>query len=129
MLANTLVAMALLAGPAETDQLLPNGIHLSGPWPPKIGELSREPLAVPPYLVSPPAVIGIDVGRQLLVDAFLIQSTTLRRTHHLPEYHPANPLVQPDKPWEGVGGRGRAGVFSDGVWYDPADRQFKITRA
>ena len=37
----------------------------------------------PPYLVDPPAVIPIDVGRQLFVDDFLIQSTSLtRRFHH-----------------------------------------------
>ena len=34
---------------------------------------------LPPYLVSPPAVIPIDVGRQLFVDDFLIEQTTLTR--------------------------------------------------
>lgn len=102
-----------------------NGIILPEVWPPRVGELTREPIALPPYLVSPPVVIPIDVGRQLFVDDFLIERTTLKRAHHLAQYHPANPLLQPDKPWEGKGGRARAGVFSDGVWYDPADKLFK----
>ncbi|MCX6907292.1 MAG: hypothetical protein NTY01_04535, partial [Verrucomicrobia bacterium] len=90
-----------------------------------MAELTREPLATPPYLISPPAIIPIDVGRQLFVDDFLIERTTLKRAHHLAAYHPANPVLKPEKPWEGKGGRARAGVFSDGVWYDPADKLFK----
>lgn len=105
---------------------LPNGIRLPNAWPPKIVELSREPPAAPPYLVAPPAVIPIDLGRQLFVDDFLIDQTTLRRTHHRPEYHPASPVLQPDKPWEGRGARARAAPFSDGVWYDPSDKLFKM---
>ena len=41
---------------------------------------ARKPLVEPPYLKSPPAVIPIDVGRQLFVDDFLIEQTTLTRT-------------------------------------------------
>lgn len=102
-----------------------NGIVLPSEWPPACGELTREPLAQPPFLAAPPAVIPIDVGRQLFVDDFLIESTTLTRTFHLAQYHPANPVIAPDRPWEGKGARSRAGVFSDGVWYDPADQLFK----
>jgi hypothetical protein len=45
--------------------VLYNGIALPDVWPPKVAELTREPLAPPPYLQAPPAVIPIDVGRQL----------------------------------------------------------------
>lgn len=76
--------------------------------------------------MSPPPVIPIDVGRQLFVDDFLIEETTLQRTHHLPVYHPANPILQPDKPWEGEGAAAASMSFSDGVWFDPADQLFKI---
>jgi hypothetical protein len=62
-----------------------NGIPAPETWPPKI-QLTRKPLAVPTYLLAPPAVIPIDVGRQLFVDDFLVENTTLTRTHHLPEY-------------------------------------------
>lgn len=104
---------------AET---LSNGIVLPDNWPPHPKELTRAPLAEPPYLKHPPKVIPIDVGRQLFVDDFLVESTTLKRTHHLPKYHEASPVLGPDKPWEG----NRACVFSDGVWFDPKDRLFKM---
>ena len=78
-----------------------------------------------PYLDHPPAVIPIDVGRQLLVDDFLIEQTTLKRTFHRARYHPDNPIIKPDKPWEHRGRAPTAMVFSDGVWYDPADKLFK----
>ena len=113
------------AAQALAGEPLPNGILLPDPWPPKTAELTREPPATPPYLAAPPAVIPIDAGRQLFVDHFLIEHTTLKRTHHLAQYHPANPLLKPDQSWEGKGGRACASVFSDGVWYDPADKRFK----
>ncbi|NUQ65870.1 MAG: glycosyl hydrolase family 32 [Pirellulales bacterium] len=122
------ILLSIAAGlplPALSGETLSNGIVLPDAWPPKIEKLTREPLATPPYLANPPAVIPIDVGRQLFVDDFLIAETTLKRTHHRPEYHPANPVFGPDRAWEGSGARARAGVFSDGVWYDPADKLFK----
>jgi hypothetical protein len=72
-------------------------------------------------------VVRIDVGRQLFVDDFLIAETTLERTYHLPEYHPASPVLRPDKPWE-MEDRDHpaAMVFSDGVWHDPKDGLFKM---
>ncbi len=110
--------------PAEGETLY-NGIRLPAPWPPHIAEVPRDPVT-PPYLTAPPAVIPIDLGRQLLVDDFLIEHTTLTRTFHRPEPHPGNPVLRPDRPWERAGSRPTAMVFSDGVWYDPADRLFKM---
>jgi hypothetical protein len=81
---------------------------------------------VPPYLTSPPSVIPIDLGRQLFVDDFLIESTTLTRTCHQATYHPATPVLKPDQPWEAWGKGPMAMVFSDGVWYDPTDKRFKM---
>lgn len=103
-----------------------NGIVLPEVWPPVGSELSRDPLPQPAYLAAPPDVIPIDVGRQLFVDDFLVDSTTLQRRFHRPEYHPASPILAPDKSWEGKGGRARAGCFSDGVWFDPHDNLFKM---
>jgi hypothetical protein len=103
-----------------------NGIALPDVWPPRGVELSREPLPQPPYQATPPDVISIDVGRQLFVDDFLIDQTTLKRRFHQPEYHAASPVLAPDKAWEGKGGRARAACFSDGVWFDPKDRLFKM---
>jgi hypothetical protein len=88
--------------------------------------LPRDPVT-PYYLTAPPTVIPIDVGRQLFVDDFLIGQTTLKRTFHRAEYHPACPVLKPDQPWEkGKGDGSVAMVFSDGVWYDPKDRLFKM---
>ena len=89
----------------------------------------------PAYLVDPPDVIDIDLGRQLFVDDFLIEESSLYRTFHKASYHPASPLLTP------VGARERrdphaeltgtpqspaAMVFSDGVFFDPADRVYKM---
>jgi len=102
-------------------QTLYNGIKLPQVWPPRLKETPKEAVT-PAYLLNPPAVIPIDVGRQLFVDDFLIEHTTLRRTYHLAEYHPQTPVLRPDRPWEGK----TAMVFSDGVWYDPQDELFKM---
>ncbi len=98
---------------ADEGELLYNGIRLPTPWPPRPAELSREP-SEPAYLSKPPAVIPIDVGRQLFVDDFLVADTTLTRTHHRPTFHEKSPVL--------TGGM----VFSDGVWYDPQDKLFKM---
>jgi hypothetical protein len=116
-------------------ELLYNGIRLPASWPPRVLSLSTDPPATPAYLTSPPAVIPIDVGRQLFVDDFLIESTTLQRTFHAAQYHPATPVLKPDKPWERqdtgrnaeLWGPGIAvSVYSDGVWYEPRERLYKM---
>jgi hypothetical protein len=111
---------------ARDGQTLPNGIRLPSPWPPQLKELPREPVR-PAYLISPPEVIPIDAGRQLFVDDFLIQKTTLRRTYHLSTYHAASPVLKPERPWELDPGKDSfAMVFSDGVWFDPREGLFKM---
>ncbi len=120
----SLTTMVAVADP-PADERLYNGIRLLSPWPPQIESLTLEPMA-PPYLAHPPDVIPIDVGRQLFVDDFLIDSTTLQRTYHAAEYYPDNPVLKPDRPWESEGQDPTAMVFSDGVWYDPQDHLFKM---
>jgi hypothetical protein len=105
--------------------MLYNGIELPEEWPPRYSALARQPIRVP-YLESPPEVIPIDLGRQLFVDDFLIEHTTLERTFHLAEYHSENPVLTYDRPWEREGRAPFAAVLSDGVWYDPRDRLFKM---
>jgi len=129
------IAGAALAGRARAaGETLYNGIALASPWPPRSRYLSADPV-MPPYLADPPAVIQIDVGRQLFVDDFLVETTTLERTYHTPAYHPANPVMRPDQPWErfnayadrtGTRANPSAMVFSDGVFYDPRERLFKM---
>lgn len=121
------------AGAAAPDVLY-NGITLGTPWPPRRRYLDAHPIP-PPYLQDPPAVMPIDVGRQLFVDDFLIDDTSMLRTWHAAEYHPDNPILTPTTEWERrdpVAERTNqklnpsAMVFSDGVFFDPADRLFKM---
>lgn len=114
-----------------SSRALYNGIVLSEPWPPRYNEVpTREPMPVP-YLDRIPDVIPIDAGRQLFVDDFLIEPSTLTQTFHAAHYHEVNPVLWPEKPWEIEGeSDGQpmpcAMVFSDGVWFDPLDRVFKM---
>jgi len=124
-LQSALILAWLLTLPALRAETLYNGIELPSEWPPRIPAVTPEPQETPPYLLSPPAVIPIDVGRQLFVDYFLIEKTDLRRHFHTAHYYPANPVIRPDKNWEFHGQRGQSMAFSDGVWYDPASHLFK----
>lgn len=122
----TASARACLAG-----ELLYNGIVLPDEWPPRDVQFRRfqdgEPPPTPPYLRDPPKVIPIDIGRQLFVDDFLIESTTLTREFHRPEYYSDNPVLKPDKPWETHSRLGPVAMpFSGGVFWDPAAQLFKM---
>jgi len=130
LLAWVLIAGASVPQTSEAEEpaatVNPSGIKTTSPWPPqRQGRLTREPGEVP-YLQKRPDVIPVDVGRQLLVDDFLIESTTLKRTFHQPKYHPQSPVVRPDQPWELGKKHHSAMVYSDGVWFDPADKLFKM---
>lgn len=117
--------MAKTTEKPSKGEVLYNGIVLPTTWPPVRAAVTRKVQPVP-YLDNPPAVIPIDIGRQLFVDDFLIQSTTLSRTHHQPEYYKDNPVLKSDKPWE-VSRRGPLAMpFSDLVVYDPNEKIFKM---
>jgi hypothetical protein len=118
----------------EAGELLYNGIRLPRPWPPRLRSLPLDPTP-PPYLLAPPPVVPIDVGRQLFVDDFLIEATSLTRRFHQVSYYDANPILRPATRWERrdeyaertkTRSNPTAMVFSDGVFYDPADRLFKM---
>jgi hypothetical protein len=131
-LASTIRAGGAVA--AGTRETLYNGITLADPWPPRLRSLPDLPVA-PPYLLDPPSVVPIDLGRQLFVDDFLIERTTLVRTFHRAEYHPASPVLTPATRWETrdpyadrtkTHPNPAAMPFSDGVFFDPGDRVFKM---
>lgn len=126
MFASVVLLVVAFSLPATGGEVLYNGIRLPDQWPPRPQGFAREAPAEPPYLVQPPEVIPIDVGRQLFVDDFLIESTDLHRQFHLPEWHPASPVLRAEMPWEVRKGAPFAAPFSDGVWYDPKDRLFKM---
>ncbi len=114
-----------LAGSAVAGETLYNGIELPDRWPPRRDQLKREPMPVP-YLKNPPRVIPIDVGRQLLVDEFLIEQSNLKRTFHRPTLHDVNPVLKADQPWETSGESYFVAPFQGRVLYDPHDRLFKM---
>lgn len=113
---------------AQAGERLDNGIQLPDTWPPKPATFSRDKPRTPPYLVKPPKVIPIDLGRQLFVDDFLIQSTTLKRVYHQPRWHEKSPVFKAEKPWEFHRARNIpfAAPFSGGVWHDPKDKLLKM---
>ncbi|MDP4585291.1 MAG: exo-alpha-sialidase [Verrucomicrobiales bacterium] len=109
----------------NAGEALYNGIVLPEVWPPgHLDPKSAEPMAVP-YLEHPPGVIPIDVGRQLFVDDFLVESTDLKRVFHQAKKFGGNPVfraeTEVEKKRNEVVYLGQGGVF-----YDPADSLFKM---
>ena len=124
----SLAATLWMIAEVPADQTLYNGIILPSEWPPHLEGPTQEPMPVP-YLKNPPAVIPIDVGRQLLVDDFLIEESTLIRKFHTATYHPASPILKPDpekNSWEKGGEIPTVMLASGGVWHDPEDHLFKM---
>lgn len=134
----------------SSGETLYNGIQFPSEWPPRnviisrqlpppnLGQayavddkreydhITRKPTPVP-WLENPPAVIPIDIGRQLFVDDFLIQDSTLERIFHLPVKDPANPIFLAETELEKPPGRlAGASPKSGGIWWDPAERIYKM---
>jgi len=124
LLAGILVLTTHIAG-LTGGELLYNGIELPDQWPPRIEQLTREPMPVP-YLEHRPAVVPINIGRQLFVDDFLVEECSLQRTFHTADFHPINPILTFDKSWEKRGKSPVAYPYSGGAWYDFRDKLFKI---
>ena len=104
-----------------------NGIPQPDEWPPKLEYDGSRSFMPVPYLSTPPEIIPIDIGRQLFVDDFLIESTTLTRRFHQAQKSEHNPVLRPETEVELDGGECPvAALFNDGVWWDPADRLFKM---
>ena len=111
----------------ESENVLYNGIVLPEEWPPRYTVPDKPMDMQVPYLENIPEIIPIDVGRQLLIDDFLIEKTNLERIFHYPQYFYGNPVLEADKPWEYTyAGYPYAAPFSDGVWYDEKDKKFKM---
>lgn len=110
-----------------------NGIELAEVWPPRFRDPdSAEPMEVP-YLKVKPKVIPIDVGRQLFVDDFLIESTTLRRSFYKAAKFEGNPVFKAESAREiGPSAEGERGeeattfTGQGGLFYDPSEKLFKL---
>src|SRR5579871_42737 len=111
-----LLSSSLLWG----QQTLYNGIVLPSAWPPT--NQPTQLYQLPPYITAPPSIIPINIGRQLFVDDFLIQSTTLTRTAHRPSMYASDPVLAPG----GFDTNNSAFPYSDSVWFDPADNLYKL---
>src|ERR1700690_3149214 len=126
LLRYSLLSLALLTISAASalaqsgGGVLYNGIVLPQVWPPVASP--TQSYQVPSYITNPPSLIPIDLGRQLFVDDFLIQQTTMTRVPHQPVMYPLNPVLTPSQ----FDTAGSAMPFSDGVWFDPADGFFKM---
>jgi hypothetical protein len=114
------------AATSAKSELLYNGIRLPREWPPQLDWSTDAPMPVP-YLLEPPAVIPIDVGRQLFVDDFLVQQTDLKRTFHHPTKYEGNPVLKPETELElNRQGTAIACPKSGGLWWDHDEQVFKL---
>ncbi len=117
-------------------EILYNGVQLPAKTAGRTDMMAYGDAPLPvPYLDDPPKVIPVNIGRQLFVDDFLIDNTTLTWTWHKAEKDSRNPILQPSTPQElgtrtihpwGGHSSPMAAPFSDGVWYDGADKTFKM---
>ncbi|MFN2352056.1 MAG: glycosyl hydrolase family 32 [Kiritimatiellia bacterium] len=106
------------------SERLYNGIRLTASWPPKdISQQCDEPMRVP-YLENPPEIIPIDVGRQLFIDNFLVEETSLERIFHKPARYKHNPVLRPETPDELR--FPSIGFQQGGVFYNPAKGVFEM---
>lgn len=112
-----------------SGEVLYNGIQLPAEWPPRdMDAKSREPMPVP-YLKTIPKVIPIDIGRQLFVDDFLIEETTLQRQFHLAQKYKNNPVFKPETELElnRDDDRNATACPKDGgIWWDPHLQCFRM---
>ena len=110
-----------------SENAIYNGIMIPEGWNHEIDRFSNEP-NIPPYLKMQeeggyaPSVVNIDRGRQLFVDDFLIESTTLTKAYHKPTVHP-EPIFRSERLWESGT---TATPVSGGVWYDQDEKIFKM---
>ncbi|MDR2674029.1 MAG: hypothetical protein LBC18_03960 [Opitutaceae bacterium] len=126
------------AAPTGAGGVLYNGIQLPNVWPPKIDCETEKPPPLVPWLKDRPAVVPIDVGRQLFVDDFLIEKTTLVREFHHPEKYKGNPVLKPETEIEyskvdrppgqrpRITRRGATITTSGGMWWNPDKQLFEL---
>ncbi len=94
-------------------ELLYNGVAMPKNFPPPTASTATLRAPTPYYINNPPRVVPIDVGRQLFVDDFLIEQTTLQRTQHQPSIFPT-PVLTPGSP------------ISGGAWFNPAKQIYEM---
>ncbi len=108
-----------------------NGINLPAQWPPKELPFHVEGNRIlpnpPSYLENPPETIDITIGRQLFVDSFLIEKTTLPFSYHQPKKYETNPIFTAQMPWEtNENGCSCACPKSGAIIFDPDEQIYKM---
>lgn len=128
----TMPGRTILAGVAvpcaATGEVLHNNIVLPKQWPPRRDVRSTEPPKIP-YLENRPRVVSIDTGRQLFVDDFLVEKTTLAREFHKPEKYKGNPVLKPETPLEKKSRFADCAVaapLGGSIWWNPDKQLFEI---
>lgn len=111
----------------KSGELLYNGIKLPQIWPPLIDWKSSTPMEVP-YLKNRPEIIPIDLGRQLFVDSFLIEKTSLKSEFHYPTKYEGNPILKPETTLEkeGLNHLAVATPKGGGVWWNAQKKIFEM---
>ncbi|MBR4170175.1 MAG: hypothetical protein IKR48_00830, partial [Kiritimatiellae bacterium] len=113
---------------SDAGRTLYNGITLPKEWPPKIDPKDPNPIRTP-YLESAniPKVIPIDLGRQLFVDDFLIESTNgVVRAFPKPVKYEGNPVMWRQTKAEMSAQAPGCAMSGGGVWWDPTRRCFRM---
>lgn len=129
MESNSVSSRPLLPLVPDNRGLLHNDIVLPTNWPPVRSYTNdlRDDMD-PFYFEYKPDKINVSVGRQIFVDDFLIQNSTLSRKFYYPKYYSCNPVLLLDKKWEKLLHQGQhfAAPFNDGVWYVEMEQKFKM---
>ena len=112
----------------DGGRTLHNGIVLPREWPPRINPADPNPIRAP-YLETAniPKVIPIDLGRQLFVDDFLIESTNgIVRAFGKPVKYEGNPVMWRQTKEEDSAQAPGCAMSGGGVWWDPTRRKFRM---
>jgi len=128
----TMPKRTVLAGIQATHlgsgEVLYNNIALPKEWPPQ-RDINDENPPMVPYLKHRPAVVTIDVGRQLFVDDFLVEKTMLAREFHYPEKYKGNPVLKPETDLEKksrFGDRPVAAPLGGSIWWNAGKGVFEM---
>ena len=112
----------------DGGRTLYNGIVLPQEWPPRIDPKDPNPIKAP-YLEAAniPKVIPIDLGRQLFVDDFLVESTSgVVRALYKPVKYEGNPVMWRQTKEEMSAQAPGCAMSGGGVWWDPTRRKFRM---
>ena len=124
-----LLPLAALAALPAFSETLYNGIVLPEAWPPRYEADELLPMPVP-YLekANIPPVIPIDLGRQLFVDDFLVESSEgIARVYGKPRKYAGNPVLRPETPWEiNTPFNSIALPKGGGMWWDEERKRFHL---